>query len=235
MECIVCNIELKDMDHWQKHMNSLSHKDNVRNYSAKQAKEGEKKEEDDFEVPQPRKPIQKEEENKGEEEEEEVVEVEDVPVQEINSVLPQVILQETTSEKDFFDAPKEELKAAKELFDKELEKPASPPKKEPEEAKEEVSSKDEVEDRYESELLSNIDEYLYVHIGRNTTSNRQSKKQIEEMKKKGFKRKTPEKDRITESIETALSTKKKKAQEALKALEDIEEIQLFCKQSMNNA
>ena len=83
MECIVCDLKLKDMDHWEKHMKSLVHKENLKNYAAKdkdkkppaektpEEKAPEEKtseEKDEFEVPAPRKPVMKVDKEEVEEE-----------------------------------------------------------------------------------------------------------------------------------------------------------------------
>jgi len=102
MECIVCDLGLKDMDHWEKHMKSSVHKENLKNYATKDKDEkppAEKapeektsEEKDEFEAPAPRKPVMKV--DKEEVEEEIVVnEVDDKDekTQIVNdSVLPQV-------------------------------------------------------------------------------------------------------------------------------------------------
>eukprot|EP00826_Nyctotherus_ovalis_P017751 TRINITY_DN15241_c0_g5_i1.p2 TRINITY_DN15241_c0_g5~~TRINITY_DN15241_c0_g5_i1.p2 ORF type:complete len:100 (+),score=20.97 TRINITY_DN15241_c0_g5_i1:372-671(+) len=90
MECIICEIELKDMDHWDKHMKSLAHKDNVKNYTAR-----EKQTDDGFKAPAPRKPkavsveetVEKAEEPKVEE----VVDKGEEAAVAGDSVLPQVL------------------------------------------------------------------------------------------------------------------------------------------------
>lgn len=64
MTCIVCEIELKDMQHWKKHMNSLLHKDNLHTYSMRKNQETQNlqstmskntDENDEFEIPKSRK------------------------------------------------------------------------------------------------------------------------------------------------------------------------------------
>ena len=80
MECIVCNVELKDMDRWERHMNSLSHKENVRNYSSKETieKKTQIEDEDGFQVPLPIKPKVKIESNEEKTPEPETT-TEDIP------------------------------------------------------------------------------------------------------------------------------------------------------------
>jgi hypothetical protein len=97
MECIVCDLELKDMDHWEKHMKSLVHKENLKNYATKDKKPLTEKtpgenvpaksapKEDEFEAPAPRKP-------KVEVEEETTVGVQIVNEPANDSILPQVFI-----------------------------------------------------------------------------------------------------------------------------------------------
>lgn len=82
---------------------------------------------------------------------------------------------------------------------------------------------EEEQDRYDEELISNIDSYLYIYMN---TKNSASKKQIEEIRsQKGKKRAVAEGgDRIVESVTEAIESKRKKIKEALKALSNIEEI-----------
>jgi len=54
--------------------------------------------------------------------------------------------------------------------------------------------------------------------------NRNNKKQLEEMKKLKAKRIAPENDKISESLQAAISSKKKKTQDALKLFSNIEDI-----------
>ena len=138
----------------------------------------------------------------------------------------------------FFDNPKEESKAVREILERRKEdvdqavpipqiKPEENVKPEPVLSETKPLVEEEEQDRYDEELISNIDSYLYIYMN---TKNSASKKQIEEIRsQKGKKRAVAEGgDRIVESVTEAIESKRKKIKEALKALSNIEEIQRDC-------
>lgn len=97
MECVVCKLELRDLDHWKRHMASLTHRENLRIFASqsksvsKEETATEGRDDDGFKIPAPKAPaVNKVSEPAKEEHEDDnaVAEAEEAHTEASNSQLP---------------------------------------------------------------------------------------------------------------------------------------------------